>query len=177
MANEQPNLIWIDCEMTGLSLEKDVLVEIAVLVTDSDLNVIGEGVDVVIKASADSQGHILGTFKKTSVNSSNGDAILGIPCLNPNPSLRGRRPWQSRASCLHGSPRRVAPRYDELAKRLRTVWAVDPGLCDDELAKCLLTAWPIAPDLCAAWLLLSQSKNAQFFGQRHHGKKPTSGWR
>ena len=53
MPNEQPNLIWIDCEMTGLSLEKDVLVEIAVLVTDSDLNVIGDGVDVVIKASAD----------------------------------------------------------------------------------------------------------------------------
>ncbi len=53
MANEQPNLIWIDCEMTGLSLEKDVLVEIAVLVTDSDLNVIGDGVDVVIKASAE----------------------------------------------------------------------------------------------------------------------------
>ena len=51
MPNEQPNLIWIDCEMTGLSLEKDVLVEIAVLVTDSDLNVIGDGVDVVIKAT------------------------------------------------------------------------------------------------------------------------------
>ena len=53
MANEQPNMIWIDCEMTGLSLEKDVLVEIAVLVTDSELNVIGDGVDVVIRASAD----------------------------------------------------------------------------------------------------------------------------
>ena len=53
MANEQANLIWIDCEMTGLSLEKDVLVEIAVLVTDSELNVIGDGVDVVIKASAE----------------------------------------------------------------------------------------------------------------------------
>ena len=52
MANEQANLIWIDCEMTGLSLEKDVLVEIAVLVTDSELNLIGDGVDVVIKASA-----------------------------------------------------------------------------------------------------------------------------
>jgi len=51
MANEQTNLIWIDCEMTGLSLEKDVLVEIAVLVTDSELNVIGDGVDVVIKAT------------------------------------------------------------------------------------------------------------------------------
>jgi oligoribonuclease len=37
--------------MTGLDLEKDVLVEIAVLVTDSELNVIGDGVDVVIKAT------------------------------------------------------------------------------------------------------------------------------
>ena len=51
MANEQPNLIWIDCEMTGLDLGKDVLVEIAVLVTDSDLNVIGEGIDLVISAT------------------------------------------------------------------------------------------------------------------------------
>jgi len=53
MANDAPHLIWIDCEMTGLSLEMDVLVEIAVLVTDSELNVIGEGVDVVIKATPD----------------------------------------------------------------------------------------------------------------------------
>jgi oligoribonuclease len=37
--------------MTGLSLEKDVLVEIAVLVTDSDLNLVGQGVDVVIHAN------------------------------------------------------------------------------------------------------------------------------
>jgi oligoribonuclease len=51
MAMELPNLIWIDCEMTGLDLNKDVLVEIAVLVTDSELNVIGDGVDLVIKAS------------------------------------------------------------------------------------------------------------------------------
>ena len=39
--------------MTGLDLASDALVEIAVLVTDSDLNVIGEGVDVVIKTSAE----------------------------------------------------------------------------------------------------------------------------
>jgi oligoribonuclease len=51
MATELPHLIWIDCEMTGLSLERDVLVEIAVLVTDTELNVIGDGVDLVIKAS------------------------------------------------------------------------------------------------------------------------------
>ena len=52
MANGNPHLIWIDCEMTGLSLEKDVLVEIAVLVTDSDLNLVGQGVDVVIYAGS-----------------------------------------------------------------------------------------------------------------------------
>jgi oligoribonuclease len=42
-------LVWIDCEMTGLDLDQDALVEIAALVTDDDLNVLGEGVDVVIK--------------------------------------------------------------------------------------------------------------------------------
>jgi oligoribonuclease len=41
-------LVWIDCEMTGLDLKSDRLIEIAALVTDSDLNVLGEGVDVVI---------------------------------------------------------------------------------------------------------------------------------
>jgi oligoribonuclease len=51
--NESPNLIWVDCEMTGLDLNKDVLVEIAVLVTDSELNILGEGVDLVIKATAE----------------------------------------------------------------------------------------------------------------------------
>ena len=51
MAADSPNLIWVDCEMTGLDLNKDALVEIAVLVTDSQLNVLGEGVDLVIKAT------------------------------------------------------------------------------------------------------------------------------
>ena len=51
MASENPPLIWIDCELTGLSLENDALVEIAVLVTDEKLNVLGEGVDLVIATS------------------------------------------------------------------------------------------------------------------------------
>ncbi len=42
--------MWIDCEMTGLSLESDKLIEIAALVTDSDLNILGDGVDIVIHA-------------------------------------------------------------------------------------------------------------------------------
>jgi oligoribonuclease len=41
-------LVWIDCEMTGLDLQSDRLIEIAALVTDADLNVLGDGVDVVI---------------------------------------------------------------------------------------------------------------------------------
>ncbi|MBM0225461.1 MULTISPECIES: oligoribonuclease [Micromonospora] len=43
-------LVWIDCEMTGLDLARDALIEVAALVTDPDLNVLGEGVDVVIHA-------------------------------------------------------------------------------------------------------------------------------
>jgi oligoribonuclease len=46
-------LVWIDCEMTGLDLRRDALVEVAALVTDSELNVLGEGVDLVIRPSDD----------------------------------------------------------------------------------------------------------------------------
>lgn len=42
-------IVWVDCEMTGLDLVSDALVEVAALVTDSELNVLGDGVDVVIK--------------------------------------------------------------------------------------------------------------------------------
>lgn len=45
-------LVWIDCEMTGLSLETDALIEVAALVTDYELNVLGDGVDVIIKPPA-----------------------------------------------------------------------------------------------------------------------------
>jgi len=41
-------IVWIDCEMTGLDLTADALVEVAVVVTDSELNVLGDGVDVLI---------------------------------------------------------------------------------------------------------------------------------
>ena len=46
-------LVWIDCEMTGLDFVNDALVEVAALVTDFDLNVLGEGVDLVIKPPAE----------------------------------------------------------------------------------------------------------------------------
>jgi oligoribonuclease len=46
-------LVWIDCEMTGLDYVSDALVEIACVVTDFDLNPLGEGVDLVIKPPAE----------------------------------------------------------------------------------------------------------------------------
>jgi oligoribonuclease len=49
LLNVNDRLVWIDCEMTGLDLGADALIEVAALVTDFDLNVLGEGVDVVIK--------------------------------------------------------------------------------------------------------------------------------
>jgi oligoribonuclease len=50
MAESSGHLIWIDCEMTGLDLTKDKLIEVAVLVTDSELNVLDPGLDLVISA-------------------------------------------------------------------------------------------------------------------------------
>lgn len=46
-------LVWVDCEMTGLNVEKDALVEVAVLITDSELNILDDGFDVVIRAPAE----------------------------------------------------------------------------------------------------------------------------
>ena len=46
-------IIWVDCEMTGLDKQRDALVEIAVLVTDGELTVLGEGVDVVVRPPAE----------------------------------------------------------------------------------------------------------------------------
>ncbi len=48
---QDSRLIWIDCEMTGLDIFHDELVEISVVPTDFDLNVLDEGIDYVIKPS------------------------------------------------------------------------------------------------------------------------------
>ena len=46
------HLVWMDLEMTGLDPERDVILEIATLVTDADLNVIAEGPEVVVRREA-----------------------------------------------------------------------------------------------------------------------------
>jgi len=52
MATSSDRLVWIDCEMTGLDLEVDELVEIAVIITDYDLNPVDAGLSIVIKPDA-----------------------------------------------------------------------------------------------------------------------------
>jgi oligoribonuclease len=62
-------LVWIDCEMTGLDTVNDALIEVACLVTDAELNVLGEGVSVVIRPSAeaiDGMGDFVRTMHTTS---------------------------------------------------------------------------------------------------------------
>jgi oligoribonuclease len=51
-------LVWIDCEMTGLDLARDALVEIACIVTDGQLNAVDDGIDVIIKPPAEALDHM-----------------------------------------------------------------------------------------------------------------------
>ncbi|HJF77824.1 MAG TPA: oligoribonuclease, partial [Brevibacterium linens] len=46
-------IVWIDCEMTGLDEVRDELIEVAAIVTDFELNPLDDGIDIVIKPSAD----------------------------------------------------------------------------------------------------------------------------
>ena len=51
VAPKNDRLVWVDLEMTGLDYERHVIVEIAALVTDANLNILGEGVDLVVHAT------------------------------------------------------------------------------------------------------------------------------
>jgi len=67
--NNSDRIVWIDCEMTGLDTVQDALIEVAVVVTDSELNVLGEGVDVVItppQAALDQMNDLVRTMHTTS---------------------------------------------------------------------------------------------------------------
>ncbi|KNY07103.1 oligoribonuclease [Microbacterium sp. GCS4] len=57
-ASENDRLVWIDCEMTGLDLSVDELVEIAVVITDFELNPVDPGFQVVIRPSDAALAHM-----------------------------------------------------------------------------------------------------------------------
>jgi oligoribonuclease len=50
---DENRLVWIDLEMTGLDIEQHTIVEIACIVTDSDLVALDDGIDLVVHADAD----------------------------------------------------------------------------------------------------------------------------
>jgi oligoribonuclease len=58
MPTSSDRLVWIDCEMTGLDLDVDQLVEIAVIVTDFELNLLDPGMDIIIKADEPAMAHM-----------------------------------------------------------------------------------------------------------------------
>ena len=62
-------LVWIDCEMTGLDLARDALIEIACLVTDGNLTVLDEGVDLVIKPPAEAVEHMVEVVREMHTTS------------------------------------------------------------------------------------------------------------
>ncbi|WP_149361741.1 oligoribonuclease [Lolliginicoccus suaedae] len=71
----QERLVWIDCEMTGLDIGGDKLIEIAALVTDKDLNVLGEGVDIVIHADDEALDNMVPVVTEMHRNSGLTDEV------------------------------------------------------------------------------------------------------
>lgn len=74
-------LVWIDCEMTGLDLDADALIEVAVVVTDYELAPLGEGIDVLIAppaAALEQMGDFVRTMHTDSGLLAELDAGLGL---------------------------------------------------------------------------------------------------
>lgn len=51
-------LVWIDCEMTGLDVAHDALIEVAVVITDASLTVVDPGIDILIQPSEEALNHM-----------------------------------------------------------------------------------------------------------------------
>jgi oligoribonuclease len=70
-------IVWIDCEMTGLDLVADALIEVAAVVTDSELNVLGEGVDVIIAPPAEALEQMVPYVRQMHTTSGLLDELAG----------------------------------------------------------------------------------------------------
>lgn len=62
-------IVWIDCEMTGLDLSIDELVEVSVVITDAELNPIDEGIDLLVKPSPEAVAHMDDFVRNMHTNS------------------------------------------------------------------------------------------------------------
>ena len=69
-------LVWIDLEMTGLDPERDVVLEIAALITDSQLEPVGEGIDIVVAQPAEALSGMADVVREMHARSGLTDAVL-----------------------------------------------------------------------------------------------------
>lgn len=123
--NKEKNLIWIDLEMTGLRSEQDVILEIASLVTDSELNIIAQGPELVIHQqekylqdmspwvlNQHTQSGLLDAVKASSVTIEQaGQETLDFlcqHCLAGISPLCGNSVWQDRVFLTKFMPRVVS---------------------------------------------------------------------
>ena len=70
-ASREPNtpIVWIDCEMTGLDVDLDELVEVSVVITDSDLTPVDAGIDLIIKPTSRAVEHMGDFVRQMHTNS------------------------------------------------------------------------------------------------------------
>ena len=80
-------IVWIDCEMTGLSLTTDALIEVAALVTDFELNQLGDGIDLVIKPPAEALEQMVEFVRDMHTSS----GLLDEPCVHVQLQPQPRR--------------------------------------------------------------------------------------
>jgi len=78
--NDRPgNLVWIDCEMTGLDIARDALIEVAAIVTDAELTPLDDGVDVIIHVDRDVLDTMIPFVRDMHASSGLTDAVLASP--------------------------------------------------------------------------------------------------
>ena len=79
MARMIDRLVWIDLEMTGLDPERDVVLEIAALVTDSELQPVGEGLDIVVSQPRSALEGMADVVRDMHARSGLTEAVLASP--------------------------------------------------------------------------------------------------
>lgn len=97
-AAENDRLVWIDCEMTGLDLSVDQIVEVAVIVTDCELTALDPGFQIVVRAD----DSVLAGMNGLRHADAPGIRLLeeipqGVTPLRPK-----SRCWRTSAACSRG---------------------------------------------------------------------------
>lgn len=115
------NLVWIDLEMTGLDPQRDVILEIATIITDRDLNVLEEGPELVIRHPREVLAGMEPVVHDMHERSGLIDAVLASKttryeaeqetlavikrhCVRRTGLLCGNSIWQDRAFLVRGMP-------------------------------------------------------------------------